>query len=51
MSYVPWDVAVLNEFQGHILSSIGTSTNVGIKLFGLILGISLITLIIHKFVN
>lgn len=47
--YVPYDTSKWNGFLLHISKSIGSSTNIGFKIFGIILGIYVIIRVIKKF--
>lgn len=47
--YVPWDVKYLEEFYDWVVSAIGSATNIGIVVFGIILAIALVVAVVHRF--
>lgn len=49
--YVPWDVSYLDKFYSHIKSSIGSSVNIGVQIFAIIMGIVLVISVVRRFIR
>ena len=51
MSYVPWDTSIMGELLSNFKISLGNGMVIAVPVFAIIMGITVLIWVIHKFVK